>query len=186
MEITFHPSKEQLEAGLDHIRQSPRDHGLIELILRRPKEGERELLEEAELCTERGVVGDNWQTRGSSKTPDGTSHPEMQLNLMNVRAAALIAQSPERRQLAGDQFYIDLDLSDENLPPGTRLAFGTAIIEVTAIPHLGCAKFMARFGNPALKFVNSPVGRELHLRGINAMVIQSGIVKKGDRAIKLA
>ncbi len=186
MENNLHPSKEQLEAGLDHIRQSSRDHGLIELILRRPAEGERELLEEAELCTERGVVGDNWKTRGSSKTPDGSSHPEMQLNLMNARAAALITQSPERWQLAGDQFYIDLDLSDENLPPGTRLAFGTAIIEVTTIPHLGCAKFMARFGNPALKFVNSPVGRELHLRGINAKVIQSGTVKKGDRAIKLA
>lgn len=186
MENNFHLTLEQLEAGLDHIRQSPRDHGLIELILRRPKEGERELLEEAELCTERGVVGDNWQTRGSSKTPDGASHPEMQLNIMNVRAAALIAQSPERRQLAGDQFYIDLDLSEENLPPGTRLALGTAIIEVTAIPHLGCAKFMARFGNPALKFVNSTVGRELHLRGINAKVIQPGVVKKGDRAIKLA
>jgi hypothetical protein len=181
----LHLTAAELEAGLDHIRQSPKDDGIIELMLRRPDCGVRELLESAELCLTEGLVGDNWRTRGSSKTPDGSSHPEMQLNLMNSRAAALIARSRDRWPLAGDQFYLDLDLSEDNLPPGTRLALGTAIIEITAIPHLGCQKFMARFGNAALKFVNSEIGRHLHLRGLNAKVIQPGVVRVGDRVRKL-
>lgn len=179
-----HLTTAELEAGLDHIRQSPKDDGIIEVMLRRPDFGVRELLETAELCLVEGLVGDNWRTRGSSKTPDGAAHPEMQLNLMNARAAALIAQSRDRWPLAGDQLYLDLDLSEDNLPPGTRLALGTAIIEITAIPHLGCQKFMARFGNAALKFVNSDVGRQLHLRGLNAKVVQPGVVRVGDRARK--
>jgi MOSC domain-containing protein YiiM len=104
----------------------------------------------------------------------------MQLNLMNARAIALLAQEKDRWSLAGDQLYVDLDLSEENLPPGTQLAIGAAIIEVTDQPHTGCKKFMARFGADALKFVNSPVGKGLHLRGVNARVVQPGAIHTGD------
>jgi MOSC domain-containing protein YiiM len=110
----------------------------------------------------------------------------MQLNIMNARAAALVAQAPERWQLAGDQLYIDLDLTDENLPPGTWVAIGAAIIEISAQPHTGCAQFLQRFGSDALKFVNSPVGKKLHLRGINAWVIQPGVIRIGDIVRKVA
>src|SRR5207247_88617 len=131
-----------------------------------------------------GLVEDNWRTRGSSRTVDGSSHPEMQLNLMNARVIALVAQERERWPLAGDQLYLDLDLSSENLPPGTRLALGSAVIEVTAEPHTGCQKFVARFGREAMQFVNSPVGRQLNLRGINAKVVQPGVIRVGDVARK--
>jgi hypothetical protein len=180
-----HLSIAQLEAGLDHIRQSPKDNGSLELIVRRPQVEERETLDEGMLDTAEGLVGDNWKVRGSASTEDGSANPEMQINIMNARAVALLAQSKERWQLAGDQLFLDLDLSSENLPHGTKLAIGEAILEVTSQPHTGCKKFAARFGTDATKFVNSPAGKELHLRGINARVIQGGKIKVGDTARKI-
>ena len=180
MDEIKHLSKEELEAGLEHITQAPKDKGLLELIVRRPEEDARETLDQGELDLKVGLVGDNWKTRGSSRTNDGFGHPEMQLNIMNSRATALVAQDKSRWQLAGDQLYIDMDLSDENLPAGIQLSLGEAIIEVTAIPHTGCKKFVARFGLEAMKFVNSEIGKKLHLRGINAKVIKPGTIRQGD------
>lgn len=175
----------ELDAGLAHIRQSPREQGVLAMIVRRPAVDAREVLTEAELNTTEGLVGDNWRQRGSSSTPDGSAHPEMQLNIMNARAIELIAQDTARWPLAGDQLIIDLDLSDANLPPGAQLAIGSAILEVTAVPHTGCKKFAARFGIDAVKFVNSPEGKELHLRGVNAKVVQGGVIQTGDTVRKL-
>ena len=180
-----HLTMAELEAGLDEIREAPRDEGVLQLIVRRPRIEEREVLEEGELDPVKGLVGDSWITRGSSRTADGSSHPDMQLNIMNARVAALVAQDKDRWQLAGDQLYIDMDLSTENLPPGTQLAIGSAVIEVTPPPHTGCKKFVSRFGLEAMKFVNSSVGRELHLRGINARVVQPGLIRVGQVAKKL-
>ena len=177
---------EELEAGLDEIRGAPREEGPLRLIVRRPRIEEREVLQEAELDLVEGLVGDNWRTRGSSRTPDGSSHPDMQLNIMNARVIALLARHPERWQLAGDQLFIDLDLSAANLPPGTRLALGSAMIQVTDQPHTGCKKFVERFGADALRFVSSPLGRQLNLRGINARVVQPGVIRTGDLARKLS
>lgn len=176
-----HLVTEELEAGLGAIRQSPADEGTLDLIVRRPQIGEREVLEEGVLDAASGLVGDNWRTRGSSRTSDGTAHPDMQLNVMSSRVIALISPDRARWSLAGDQLFVDLDLGARNLPPGTRMAIGSAIIEVTSQPHTGCEKFVKRFGLDAMKFVNSPVGRELHLRGINARVVQSGTIRIGDR-----
>jgi hypothetical protein len=180
-----HLTMEQLEASLDHIRQSPKGHGVLELIAMRPRVEEREVVNEAELTVELGLVGDNWSTRGSSSMADRSANPEMQINIMNSRVVTLVAQVKERWQLAGDQLFIDMDLSKANLPVGTRLALGSAVIEVTAPPHLGCNKFVSRFGLDAMKFVNSAVGRELCLRGINARVVQSGVIRVGDVARKI-
>lgn len=180
-----HLTLEELEAGLDLIRRSPRDNGVLELIVRRPAEGARERLLEGELHPEQGLVGDSWISRMSRHTPDGSPHPGKQLTLMNTRAAALVAVDPERRELAGDQLYLDLDLSGLNLPPGTRLSLGSALLEVSELPHTGCGKFVERFGLEAMKFVNSPLGRELNLRGINARVVQAGTIRVGDVARKV-
>lgn len=180
-----HLTTGELEAGLDVIRQSPKDAGVLELIVRRPTIGEREVLTEGTLDPTEGLVGDNWRVRGSSATADGTAHPDMQLNIMNARAAALVAQAKERWQLAGDQLFVDLDLSGDNLPPGARLAIGSAVVEVTPVPHNGCKKFTERFGLDAMKFVNSPEGKELHLRGINAKVVQAGVIRAGDVVTRL-
>lgn len=175
-----HLTMEELEAGLDEIRRSPKDEGVLELIVRRPATDEREVLEEGELDPGEGLVGDSWRSRGSSRTSDGSSHPEMQLNIMNSRVIALVAQAKARWPLAGDQLFIDLDLSDTNLPAGTKLALGSAVIEVTPQPHNGCKKFVARFGLDVMKFVNSPLGKQHHLRGINAKIIQPGVIRVGD------
>jgi hypothetical protein len=175
-----HLTMEALEAGLEWIRQSPSDEGALELIVRRPRTGEREVLAEGELDPVAGLVGDTWGARGSSRTPDGSPHPGMQLNIMNSRVIALVAQDKNRWQLAGDQLFVDMDLSADNLPHGTRLALGSAIIEVTAQPHTGCNKFVARFGLAAMRFVNSPVGQQLRLRGVNARVVQRGVIRIGD------
>ena len=178
-------SMAELEAGLDKIRQSPSDVGVLELIVRRPHIGEREVLEVGELDRAEGLVGDNWRTRGSSRTEDGSAHPDMQLNLMNTRVIALVAQDKDRWPLAGDQLFIDFNLSADNVPPGTQLSLGAAVIEVTAQPHTGCKKFVNRLGLDALKFVSSPVGKEFQLRGINAKVVQPGVIRVGDMVKKI-
>ena len=180
-----HLTMEELEAGLDDIRRSPKDEGALELIVRRPSVGERESLAEGELDVVQGLVGDTWKTRASRRSKDGLAHPDMQINIMNARVIALVAQERERWHLAGDQLFVDLDLSVENLPPGTRLAVGSAVIEVTPEPHTGCEKFVSRFGVDAMKFVNSPLGRQLNLRGINAKVVQPGVIRVRDVAKKI-
>jgi hypothetical protein len=180
-----HPTTAMLEAGLEEVRRSPEDVGRVELIVRRPDVDEREVLEEATLDPAEGLLGDTWKVRGSRRTPDGSAHPDMQLNIMNARAARLVAGDDARRQLAGDQLFFDLDISVANLPPGTQLALGTAVIEVTPQPHTGCAKFAMRFGEEALKFVNSDVGKQLRLRGMNAKVVVPGTVRAGDEVRKL-
>ncbi len=180
-----HLTLAELEAGMETIRQSPKNQGVLELIVRRPQTEAREVLHEGELDLAVGLVGDNWKSRGSSSTPDGSANPEMQLNVMNSRVVALLAQTKERWPLAGDQLYVDLDLSEVNVPPGTRLAIGAAVIEVTRPPHTGCKKFMSRYGVDAMKFVNSPAGKKLHLRGINAKVVQPGVIRVGDVAKKI-
>ena len=187
MRVVEHVGTDQLEAGLDEILRSPADDGTIELIVRRPAEGERELLEEGELDLEDGLVGDHWRTRGSQSTSDGRSNPEMQLTLMNARVVDLVAARDwERWALAGDQLYVDFDISEANVPAGTRLALGTAVIEVTATPHDGCVKFMGRFGKDAHRFVNTKPHRHLNLRGINARVVEPGAVRRGDTIRKLS
>lgn len=179
-----HPTLVELEAALDHIRQAPSDHGTLELIVRRPAVDEREVLPTGRLTQEEGLEGDNWNQRHYPKAPDGP-HPDTQLNIMNARATAAVAGPIDRWPLAGDQLYLDLDLSTETLPPGTRLALGEAVIEVTAEPHTGCGKFSSRFGVDALRFVNSPTGRTLNLRGINARVVKPGTIRQGDQVIRL-
>jgi MOSC domain-containing protein YiiM len=181
----LHLPADELEAGLDEIRRAPADNGTVELIVRRPAVDEREVVEEATLDLAVGLVGDTWHARGSSRTPDGSANPEAQLTVMNARVIALVAGDRDRWPLAGDQLYVDLDLSEENLPPGTRLELGSAVIEVSAEPHTGCAKFSARFGSAAIRFINSPTGRALHLRGINAKVVQPGTVRRGDAVRKV-
>lgn len=175
-----HVSLADLHDGVDSIRRSPADAGRIELIVARPQVEAREILARAQLDEHEGLHGDCWLARGSSEMPDGSAHPDAQITLMNSRAAALIAGEQERWALAGDQFYVDLDLSSANVPPGTRLQLGTAQLEVTAEPHHGCGKFAQRFGVDAMKFVNSPIGRELNLRGVNARVVHAGAVAAGD------
>jgi hypothetical protein len=175
-----HLSAAALEAGLDHIRRSPREAGTLELIVRRPAVDAREVLDEAELDLQVGLVGDTWGVRRSTSTPDGSPNPDAQLTVINSRLIALVAGSPERWALAGDQLYVDLDLSWDNMPAGSLLEIGSALVEVTAKPHRGCAKFAARFGAEALRFVNTGEGAVLNLRGRNARVHMPGIVTRGD------
>ncbi len=174
-----HLSADELESGLAHILASPADDGELKMIVARPEVDERETPAAGRLDTEEGLVGDNWSKRRKV-------HPAMQLNIMNSRAVDLVATSEDRWALAGDQLLIDLDLSHENLPPGTRLSLGEAIIEVTKPPHTGCRKFAARFGEDALTFVNSRREEGLRLRGICAVVVQSGDIKVGDLARKIS
>ena len=181
-----HLTMQELEAKLDHLRAAPRDNGVVELIVRRPRTDHREVLEQAELDPVKGLIGDSWSVRPSSRTPDHSPHPEMQINIMNSRVTALVAQEKDRWPLAGDQLYIDMDLSKENLPAGTQIAIGSVVLEVSPLPHTGCQKFVARFGLDAMKFVNSPVGKELCLRGINAKVIQGGVIRVGETARKIS
>jgi hypothetical protein len=175
-----HLSMTELAASMAYIRQSPADHGILKMIARRPKTDEREVIEHGELDPAEGLIGDNWKFRGSRHTTDGSANVNTQITVMNSRAIELVAQAEERWSLAGDQLYIDIDLSADNLPPGTRLAIGSAVIEVSAEPHTGCRKFSSRFGVDAMKFVNSPEGKRLHLRGVNARIVQGGVIRVGD------
>lgn len=175
-----HRSRQELEAGLDHLCHSPAGAGTLELIVSRPGADARQILEEAALDLKVGLVGDTWHVRGSTSSPDGSANPAAQLTLMNARAAALVAGPLERWALAGDQLYVDLDLSEQRLPAGSRLAIGTAVIEITPKPHRGCAKFAERFGAEALRFVNTGAGALLNLRGRNARVLIPGTIRRSD------
>lgn len=181
MSETTHLTMAEMERNLDEIRRSPSEEGSLDLIVRRPRSGEREILPKAELSVAEGLAGDNWSTR----KPDAHLEPERQLTIMNARVAGLLAQGAARWQLFGDQLYIDLDLSEENLPNGTQLALGAAVIEITPIEHTGCKKFAERFGVDAVKFVSSAVGKELRLRGIYAKVVQPGEIRAGDAVRKI-
>ena len=168
----------ELEVALTSILASPQDAGHLELIVRRPAKGQREVIDEGQLSLEEGLCGDCWKTTDS--------YIEAQIAIMNARSAAAIAGDRSRWALAGDQLYIDMDLSETNLPAGTQLELGSAILEITAEPHTGCSKFAARFGVEAVKFVNSARGRELNLRGLNTRVIRAGIIRKGDFVRKIS
>lgn len=181
MEDNFHLSLSELEAGLESILQSPKDAGKLSYIVRRPHIDDREIISEAVLDPKEGLMGDTWVSRG-----DGPQDPYRQLTLMNVRVISLVAGTKDRWALAGDQLFVDLDLSAASLPAGSRLAVGTAIIEISDQPHSGCEKFKSRFGRDALVFVNGPAHRDLHLRGVNARVVQAGTVKIGDTIRKLS
>jgi MOSC domain-containing protein YiiM len=181
-----HLSRERLEACLGRIRAAPCDHGRVVLVVRRPAVGVRELPGEAMLDPAAGLEGDNWLARGSSSTPDRAADPRRQVTVMNARVAELVAGGTERMSLAGDQLYLDLDISVDNLPPGSLLTVGQAVLEVSDAPHLGCAKFSERFGADAMRFVNSRVGRRLRLRGMNTRVVEGGIVRAGDIASRSA
>jgi hypothetical protein len=172
-----------LDASLDHVRGSPRDTGTIELIVLRTSEGQRSVVETAELDVAHGMVGDRWATKGSRHTPDGSPNLEQQLTLMNVRAIAAITER-ERWPLAGDQLFVDFDLSEANLPAGTRLQIGEVVVEISALPHTGCAKFSGWYGTDATKWVNTGTGRELRLRGVNARIVRGGVVRRGDSLSK--
>lgn len=182
----LHRTRTELEAGLATVRAAPRDSGTVELLVARPAEGERTVLEEAELTVDGGLIGDGWSRRGTRTGPGGGPDPERQITLMNARYLELVAGPRERWPLAGDQLIVDLDLSTDHLAPGDRLRAGTVVLEVTAPPHTGCAKFMARFGKEALAVASDRSLRDLNLRGIHARVVAAGTIRTGDAIVKLA
>ena len=180
-----HRSTIELEAALPHIREAPVGDGIIQLIVRRPAEDQREVLNEARINGAEGIEGDTWNQRGTSLSADGGPHPNKQITIMNSRAAEAVIGPIERWPLAGDQIYADLDIGHDALPAGTQLTVGDAVVEVAVEPHTGCAKFAARFGREALRFVNTGEGSSLRLRGVNCRVIQPGTVRVGDSVTRL-
>jgi len=174
----MHRTTAELEEFLDHISASPSDGGPIEMIVRRPGEDERETVESGRLDRELGLVGDDWSRRGEP-------HPGTELTLINSRVLEAVAGDRDRWPLAGDQIVVDLDLSKDNLPAGTRLKVGDAEVEISPIPHTGCAKFAARYGREGLRFVNVGEGRERRFRGVYATVIEDGSFSIGDKITKV-
>ncbi len=169
-----------LDSFLDHVRAAPRETGVLELIVARPERDLRETPSVATLSVEDGLVGDGWRARGSRSRPDGSAEPDAQLTLMSTRVLSAIAPDRSTWPLAGDQLLVDMDLGVENLPPGTRLTVGEAELEITPLPHTGCAKFSARYGLDALRWVSTPTGRDLRMRGVYARVVRGGSIRVGE------
>lgn len=178
----MHRTTAELEERLDGILAAPRDAGPVEMIVRRPAVDEREVLELGELTSEHGLVGDRW---GKRDNDDSNPYVPAQITFMNSRVADAVAVTRDRWPLAGDQIYVDMDLSQENLPPGTRVKLGTATLEISELPHTGCSKFSGRFGKEALRFTNVGSGKENRFRGMYAFVVEDGEIKVGDKVTKL-
>ena len=175
-----------LEVSLDHLRAAPADIGTLEMIVRRPEVGAREILDEGVVDLAEGLVGDTWLRRATSRAIADGRHFEAMLTVMSSRMVGLLGDTADVRALAGDQLYVDLDLSHDNLPAGSRIAIGDdAVLQVSAKPHAGCKKFLARFGEDALAFVNGEAGSHLRLRGLKARLLHGGVVRPGDAVRRL-
>jgi hypothetical protein len=179
-----HLTMAEIEAAVAEAGPSPADNGSLEMIVIRPEDEQRQVLDQAQLDPEEGLIGDNWRARGSRRTDDGGAHPDMQITLMNSRIIGTLAGDRDRWPLAGDQLFVDIDVSSENLPVGQRFTVGEALLEITAIPHTGCAKFTERYGSAAIRYVNSPEGRAARRRGVYAKVIRAGSIRTGDKVEK--
>jgi len=175
-----HQSLQELESKTNEILKSPKNHGKIELLVIRPVSNERKVVEEMQVTHEDGVLGDVWKTKPSSSTPDGKPHPEKQVTIMNSRCIRTLAGDKNNWPPAGDQIYVDLDLSTQNIPAGTELKIGTAVLKVSSSPHNGCKKFAQRFGQDSMRFVNSKMGKANRFRGLNAYVLKEGTISAHD------
>lgn len=180
-----HRTLVEIEAAMAASGASPRNHGRVRLIVARPAVGERRVLDEGVLDVDTGLVGDNWWARGSKLTMNGTAHFGQQVTLMNSRMIQALTGDVGLWPLAGDQLYVDLDLSERNLKVGRQLRIGAALVEVSEIPHNGCAQFTERFGHDAIRWVNSAEGRAVRRRGVNVTVMQGGVVRVGDVVSKV-
>lgn len=181
----LHKTMTELEVGLAAAGRSPADKGRLEMIVCRPQDEQRQVLDQAQLDPDEGLVGDNWRARGSRSTEDGSAHPGMQIALMNSRIIDLLASDRARWPLAGDQLFVDIDISPDNMPVGQRFTIGDALLEISDIPHTGCSKFTERFGGDAIRFVNSPEGRAARRRGVYARVVKAGGIQAGDKITKV-
>ncbi|MDA1190559.1 MAG: MOSC domain-containing protein [Candidatus Poribacteria bacterium] len=184
MEIA-HLTTEQIEAKLDWIQSAPTDNGTLEGICIRPASNERVELERCRLSPKLGVEGDSWARKCWKTLADGSPDPDVQVTIMNARAIEVMAGSRDRWKWAGDQLFADFNVGVDNLQPGDRVRIGDALLEITAEPHNGCDKFKDRFGLDALKYVNSPDGKSLRLRGIYARIVEEGVINVGDTIRKV-
>ena len=180
--VPYHRGLAEIERTAAEMGISPTDYGTVEMIVCRPALYERVVLQEGVLDTTHGLRGDSWETRSRS---DGGADPLRQITVMNSRALAAIAGNRERWPLAGDQLIVDLDLSIDTLPAGSRLLIGEAVARVTEPPHTGCAKFAGRFGAEALAWANGRQGRLQRRRGMYVRVLECGTVRPGDVVRKL-
>ncbi len=185
MESIEHTTSDELNDKMDWLLDSPKDGGVVRGIVVRPATDEREELQEARLSPEGGVEGDRWASTAQRKLKDGRLNPDVQVTLTNARLIELLAKERSRWSLSGDQIYVDMDLSMENLQPGQRLAIGSTVLEISEVPHRGCSKYRSRFGQAGFDLVDSARGRELRFRGVYAQIVKEGTVGVGDQIHKV-
>ena len=176
----------EIEARFEWVLEAPADAGRVESLVIRPAVNQREPLQRVMFSPQQGVEGDNWLSSCWKKLPSGESDPDVQVAIMNARMIEVLTNDKSRWPLAGDQLFVDFDLSVGNLAVGDRLQVGAAVLEITAEPHRGCSKFKKRFGQDALTFVNSPQGDVHRLRGVYAKIVSAGEVCVGDSVSKIS
>lgn len=175
-----HRTMADLKAALPHILAAPKDGGDLRMIVVRPASGQRETPATARLTGAGGVEGDHWSKGCWRTTEAGDPHPDVQICMMSSRTIEAIAGDPENWAPAGDNLFLDLDLTPDNLATGDRLEIGTTLLEITAEPHHGCQSFIDRYGRDACLFVNLGDGKRYALRGRYARVLRDGDITVGD------
>lgn len=178
-------TRAELDRAWPDIMAAPKDGAAIEMLCLRPAMGERRFVDEIHVTREEGIPGERWLTQPWMRLPGGQPDPAIQVSFLQRRVLDLVWRDREGTPHPGDTFVVDMDLSEANLPAGSLLQVGSAVLEVSTVFNNACAKWKKRYGDDALDWVRAYENKEFRPRGVLAKVHRDGVFRAGDRLTRI-